>query len=221
MIPWTAARQASQTLGDGKSSPGVCPSSCPLNWWPKYSSFSFSISSSNEYAELISFRIDWFDLAVQETLKSLLQHPNSKASILWPQFLGSMNMQEECTAGWRRVAEHGDKWEAEACYLIDHTTGFKHSLQFCGAFKLWFWRRLLRVPWTARSNQSILKEINPEYSWEGLMLKLKLQYFGHLIWRADSLEKPWCWERLKVGGEGDGRAWDSWMASLTQWTWVG
>ena len=58
-------------------------------------------------------------------------------------------------------------------------------------FELWCWRRLLRVPWTAgRSNQSILKEINPEYSLEGLMLKLKLQYFGHLIRRADSLEKP-------------------------------
>ena len=57
------------------------------------------------------------------------------------------------------------------------------------AFKLWCWRWLLRVPWTARrSNQSILKEINPEYSFEGLMLKLKLQYFGHLMWRADSLK---------------------------------
>ena len=58
------------------------------------------------------------------------------------------------------------------------------------AFELWCWRRLLRVPWTAkRSNQSLLKEISPEYSLEGLMLKLKLQYFGHLMWRADSLEK--------------------------------
>ena len=58
------------------------------------------------------------------------------------------------------------------------------------AFELWCWRRLLRVPWTARrSNQSILKEINPEYSLEGLMLKLKLQYFGHLMWRNNSLEK--------------------------------
>ena len=58
------------------------------------------------------------------------------------------------------------------------------------AFELWCWRRLLRVPWTARrSNQSILKEISPEYSLEGLMLKLKLQYFGHLKWRADSFEK--------------------------------
>ena len=58
------------------------------------------------------------------------------------------------------------------------------------AAKLWCWRRLLRVPWTARrSNQSILKELNPEYTLEGLMLKLKLQYFGHLMWRTDSLEK--------------------------------
>ena len=58
------------------------------------------------------------------------------------------------------------------------------------AFELWCWRRLLRVPWTARrSNQSILKEISPEYSLEGLMLRLKLQYFGHLMWRTDALEK--------------------------------
>ena len=87
------------------------------------------------------------------------------------------------------------------------------------AFELWWWRRLLRVLWTARkSNQSILKEISPEYSLEGLMLKLKLQYFGHLMWRTDSLERPWCWERLKAGGEGDDRGWDGWMASPTQWT---
>ena len=59
------------------------------------------------------------------------------------------------------------------------------------AFELWCWRRLLRVPWTAKeSNQSILKEINPEYSLDGLMLKLKLQYFGHLMWRADSWKDP-------------------------------
>ena len=89
------------------------------------------------------------------------------------------------------------------------------------AFELWCWRRLLRVPWTARrSNQSILKEINPGCSLEGLMLKLKLQYFGHLMQRAYSLERPWCWERLKKGGEGDDRGWDGCMASLTQWTWV-
>ena len=90
------------------------------------------------------------------------------------------------------------------------------------AFELWCWRRLLRVPWTARrSNQSLLKEISPEYSLEGLMLKLKLQYFGHLMWRANSLEKPlMLGKMLKVRGEGDDRGWDGWMASLTQWPWV-
>ena len=90
------------------------------------------------------------------------------------------------------------------------------------AFELWCWRRLLRVPWTARrSNQSILKEINPEYSLDGLMLKLKLQYFGHLMRRTDSLEKTlMLGKRLKVGGEGDARRWDGWMASPTQWAWV-
>ena len=86
------------------------------------------------------------------------------------------------------------------------------------AFELWCWRSLLRVPWTARrSNQSILKEISPEYSLEGLMLKLKLQYFGHLMWRTDSLEKS---ERLEAGGEVDNRGWDGSMASPTRWTWV-
>ena len=71
-----------------------------------------------------------------------------------------------------------------------------------------------------RSNQSILKEINTEYSLEGLMLKLKLQYFGHLMWRADSLKRPWFWERSKAGREGDDRGWDGWMTSLSQWAWI-
>ena len=74
------------------------------------------------------------------------------------------------------------------------------------AFELWCWRRLLRVPWTARrSNQSMLKEISPGCSLEGLILKLKLQYFGHLMRRTDSFEKTLILERLKVGGEGDNR----------------
>ena len=90
-------------------------------------------------------------------------------------------------------------------------------------FELWCWRRLLRVPWIARrSNQSILKEICPEYSLEGLMLKLKLQYFGPWCEELTHLKRSWCWERLKAGGEGDDRAWDGWMASPTKWrrVWV-
>ena len=91
------------------------------------------------------------------------------------------------------------------------------------AFELWCWRRLLRVPWTARrSNQSLLKEISPKCSLEVLMLKLKLQYFGHLMQRANWYEKTLMLRRLKAGGEGDDRGWDGWMwmASPTQWTWV-
>ena len=77
----------------------------------------------------------------------------------------------------------------------------------------------MRVSWTTRrSNQSILKEINPEYSLEGLILKLKLQYFIHLMQRADTL-KTLCWERLNAR-EGDDRGQNGWMVSLTQWTWV-
>ena len=88
-------------------------------------------------------------------------------------------------------------------------------------FELWCWRRLLRVPWAARrSKQSILKEISPEYSLERLMLKLKLQYFGHLMRRTDSSEKTLKQEKIEGRGEGDDRGWDGWMASPTQWTWV-
>ena len=106
-------------------------------------------------------------------------------------------------------------------YGCKNWTAKKAECQRTDAFKLWYWRRLLRVPWTARrSNQSILKEINPEYSLEGLMLKLKLQYFGHLMWRAYSLEKT-----LMLGKtEGKRRrGWQEmrWLkAPSIQWTWV-
>ena len=83
------------------------------------------------------------------------------------------------------------------------------------AFELWCWA------WTSRrSNQSILKEISPEYSLEVLVLKLKLQNLATWCEELTRWKRPWCWERLKVGGEGDDRGWDRWMASLTQWTWV-
>ena len=105
--------------------------------------------------------------------------------------------------------------ESLSCDLLwIYITNFTHHF-------LWCWRRLLRVPWTARrSNQSIPKEISPGISLEGMMLKLKLQYFGHLMRRVDSLKRLWCWEGLGAGGEGDDRGWDGRMASLTRWTWV-
>ena len=84
------------------------------------------------------------------------------------------------------------------------------------AFELWFWRRLLRVPWTARrSNQLILKEINPEYSLEGLMLKLKLQYFGHLMLRADSLEKSQMLGKIEGRRRRRGQQRMRWLDDIT------
>ena len=91
-------------------------------------------------------------------------------------------------------------------YGCESWTIKKAECQRIDAFELWCWRRLLRVPWTARrSNQSILKGISPEYSLEGLMLNVKLQYFGHLMGRTDSFEKTLMLGRIEGGGEGDDR----------------
>ena len=91
-------------------------------------------------------------------------------------------------------------------YRCESWTIKKAECRRIDAFELWCWRRLLRVPWTARrSNQSIQKEISPGYSLEGMMLKLKLQYFGHLMQRADSFEKTLMLERLRAGGAEDDR----------------
>ena len=91
-------------------------------------------------------------------------------------------------------------------YGCESWTVKKAERQRIDAFELCCWRRLLRVPWTARrSNQSILKEISHGISLEGMVLKLKLQYFGHLMRRVDSLEKNECWEGLGAGGQGDDR----------------
>ena len=92
-------------------------------------------------------------------------------------------------------------------YGCESWTVKKGDCQRTDVFELWCWRRLLRVPWTARrSNQSILKEISPEYSLEGWMLKLKLQYFGHLMQRTDSVEKTLMLGKImQAGGEGDDR----------------
>ena len=94
-------------------------------------------------------------------------------------------------------------------------TAKKAEHQRIDAFRLWCWRRLLRVPWTARrSNQSILKDISPAYSLEGLMLKLKLQYFGHLMWRADSLGKTLMLGKIE-GGRRRGRQRMRWLDGIT------
>ena len=106
-------------------------------------------------------------------------------------------------------------------YRVESWTMKKAEHWRIDAFELWCWRRLLWVPGTAsRSNQLIWKEISPEYSLEGLVLKLKLQYFGHLMQKKKTYQKrPWCWGRSKAG-EGDDRGWGGWIASPIQWTWV-
>ena len=105
-------------------------------------------------------------------------------------------------------------------YRCGSWTVKKTECQRIDAFELSCWRRLLRVPWMVRrSNQSILKEISPEYSLEGLMLKLLLQYFGHLMRRTDSLEKTLMLGKTE-GGRRRGRGWDGWMTSMMHWTWV-
>ena len=101
-------------------------------------------------------------------------------------------------------------------YGCESWTVMKAVCQRIDAFKLWCWRRLLRVPWTARrSNQSILKKINTKYILEGLMLKLKLQYFGHLMWRADSLEKTLMLGKIE-GRRRRGRQRMRWVDGITR-----
>ena len=108
-----------------------------------------------------------------------------------------------------------------AIYVCESWTIKKAEHWRMDAFELWCWGRLLRVPWTTRrSNQSILKEISPGCSLEALMLKLKLQYFGHLMWRTNSLEKTLMLGTIEGRKRWDDRGWDGWMASLSQWTWV-
>ena len=100
-------------------------------------------------------------------------------------------------------------------YGCESWTIKKAEHQRIDAFELWYWRRLLRVPWTARrSNQSILKEISPEYSLEGLMLTLKLQYFGYLMWRTDSFEKTLMLGKID-GGRRKGWQRMRWLDSIT------
>ena len=105
-------------------------------------------------------------------------------------------------------------------YRCETWTIKKAECQRIDAFKLWCWRRLLRVPWTARrSNESILKEIGPEYSLEGLMLNLKLQYVGHLMQRTDSLEKILMMGKIE-GRRRRGQQMMRWLDGITEWTWV-
>ena len=106
-------------------------------------------------------------------------------------------------------------------YGCESWTINKAEHQRINAFELWCWKRFLRVPWTARrSNQSILEDISLECSLEGLMLNWNSNSLSIWCEELTHWKRPWCWERLKMGGEGNDRRWDGRMASSTQWTWV-
>ena len=140
-------------------------------------------------------------------------------------------MERNITAPWKKIYDHLDSiWKSRditlptkvrlvkamvfpvVMYGYESWTIKKVDCQRIDAFELWCWRRLSRVPWTARrSNQSILKEISPEYSLEGLMLKLKLQYYGHLMWRPDSLEK------ILMLGKIESRRRTGWQDEMVGW----
>ena len=109
-------------------------------------------------------------------------------------------------------SSHVWRWE------LDHTEGWSPRTD---AFELWCWRRVLRVSWTARrSNQFILKEISPHIHWKDWCWSWSSSTLATWCEELTYWKRPWCWERLKAGGEADDRGWDGWMASPTQWTWV-
>ena len=173
---------------------------------------------------------NWSDLAAAAdvTVKTITSSPVqlptlSPAGLRSQVFWGLILLMQDSWAGEPDVAVSFN-W---AYYILPNMYGCKSwtvkkaECWRIDAFELWCWRRLLRVPWTTkRSNQSILKEVRPGCSLEGMMLKLKLQCFGHLMWRVDSLENT-----LMLGGIGGrrkrgNRGWDGLMASPIRWTWV-
>ena len=176
--------------------------------WPKYWSFSFNISPSKEHPGLISSEwTGWISLQSKGLSKSLLQHHNSKASILRHSAFFTVQLSHPHRTTGKTIALTRRTFDSKVMSLLlnmlstqrhyfankglssqgvmygcESWTVKKAECPRIDAFELWCWRRLLRVPWTARrSNQSILKEISPGISLEGVMLKLRLQYFGHLM----------------------------------------
>ena len=106
-------------------------------------------------------------------------------------------------------------------YRCESWTVKKAQCWIIDGFELWCWRRLLRVPWTARrSNQSILMESVLDINWKDWCWSWNSNTLATWCEELTHWKRPWCWERLKERGEGDDRGWDGWMASLTQWTWV-
>ena len=153
------------------------------------------------YLGLISFKIDWLDLlAVQGTLKSLLQHHTSLCSLFGRKDMTNLVYKKQRCYFANKVRLVKAKAFPVVKYGYESWTKNKIKHQRTDAFQLWCSKRLMTVPWTARrSNQSILNKISSEHSMETLTLALKLQYFGHWIQRADSLEKTLMLGKVEVG----------------------
>ena len=193
---------------------------------PKYWSFSFNTSPSNEYSGLISFRMDWLDLlAVQGTLKSLLQHHSSKASILQCSAFFMVQLSQPYMTTGKTIALTIQTFAGKVMSLL-----FNMLSRFVISFlprskRLWIsWLQSpsavifeppkIKSATARRSNQSILKEISPEYSLEILMLKLKLQSFAHLMRRTDSFEKTLMLGKIE-GTRRRGRQRMRWLNGIT------
>ena len=203
-----------------------------IMWW-NYWSFSFSISLANEYScgPITSWQIDGETMEtvadnffrLQNHCRCWLSHEIKRHSLLGRKVmtnLDSILKSRDITLSTKIRLVKAVVFPV-VVYGCESWTIKKAQRQRIDAFELWCWRRLLRVPSTARrSNQSILKEISPGCSLEGLMLKLKLQYFGHLMQRADSFEKTLVLGKIE-GRRKRGRQRMRWLDGITtQWTWI-
>ena len=179
--------------------------------WPKYWSFSLSISPSNEHPGLISFRMDWLNLlAVQGTPKSLLQHHSSEASILKHSAFFTVQLSHPYMTIGKIIAFTRQTFVGKIMSLLFNMlsrlviTFLPRSKRLLISWLQWPRAVILEPPKIKSDTVSTASPLDPMI----------------LVEELTHLKRPWCWERLRAGGEGDNRGWDGWMASLTQWIWV-
>ena len=173
---------------------------------------------SNESA----LHIRWPSIGVSASTSVLPMNTQDWSPLGWTGWISLQSRGLSRVFANKGPSSQGYGFSSRIMYGCENWTIKKAEHRRTDAFELWCWRRLLRVPWTARiSNQSILEEIGAGCSLERLMLKLKLQYLATWCEELTHWKRPWCWEWLRAGGEWDDRGWDGWMASPTQWTYGG